>query len=95
MATEQTEKVVIKKTPDVCGGDACIGNRRIPVWQILECRRVGMTDETIMAMFQTPLAPAELEAASAYIAENREEIEACLRENEEAMLADDPDCLSI
>lgn len=25
----------IKKTPGVCGGDACIGNTRIPVWSLV------------------------------------------------------------
>jgi uncharacterized protein (DUF433 family) len=81
MSTDQTEKVVIQKTPDVCGGRACVGNRRIPVWQLLECRNQGLTDEQIMEIFETPLTPAELEAAWAYLAENRQEVEEDLREN--------------
>ena len=78
--------VAINKTPNVCGGDACIGMRRIPVWHLLECRRVGMTDEVTMNSFQDPLTPAEFEAAWAYYAEHREEVETALRENDEVML---------
>jgi uncharacterized protein (DUF433 family) len=90
MATEQiAEKTIIQKTPDVCGGDACIGNRRIPVWQLVECRNLGMNDERIMEVFDPPLTLADMEAAWQYYSENRHEIDEEIRLNAEAMQDED------
>src|SRR5437870_4542097 len=56
MAPKATpEKTIIKKTPDVCGGEACIGNRRIMVWLVVAYRELGRSDERIMNMFDPPL----------------------------------------
>ena len=41
----------IKKTPGVCGGDACIGNTRIPVWSLVCDRRLGASDAIILESF--------------------------------------------
>ena len=35
---------VIRKTPGVIGGDACIGNRRIAVWMLVQAS-VSKEDE--------------------------------------------------
>lgn len=35
----------IKKTPNICGGDACIGNTRIPVGSLVSDRTLGMSDD--------------------------------------------------
>lgn len=72
----------ISKRPDIQGGDACIRNSRIPVWCIVNYRRLGATDEVILETYPT-LTPAALEAAFAYAAANREEIDTAIRENEE------------
>ncbi|MBY0527748.1 MAG: DUF433 domain-containing protein [Gemmataceae bacterium] len=32
MATDTTKESWVQKTPNVCGGDACIRNTRITVW---------------------------------------------------------------
>src|SRR6516164_3303067 len=31
----------VQKTPDVCGGDACIRRTRIPVWLLVRHRQLG------------------------------------------------------
>ena len=49
----------IAKNPDICGGDACIRGHRIPVWGLVEWRRLGLTDEQILARTSglTPRGP--------------------------------------
>jgi uncharacterized protein (DUF433 family) len=83
MAIPQTiEKTVINKTPGVCGGDACIGNRRIMVWLLVAYRQLGRSDDGIINMFDPPITRADLEAAWEYYEQNRAEIDAAIRENE-------------
>lgn len=79
---ETLEKTIIKKTPDVCGGDACIGNRRIPVWLIVEYRRLGRSDDGIRNMFELPLTHEEFDAAIDYFDNNRDEIERAIQAND-------------
>jgi uncharacterized protein (DUF433 family) len=73
----------IQKTPGVCGGDACIGRRRIAVWMVVEYRDMGATDEQLMTQYDPPLTRAELDAALRYAAAHPEEIAANIRENNE------------
>ncbi len=80
---ETIQKTIIQKRPNICGGDACIGNRRIPVWQLIECKRLGMSDERIMSDFDPPLTAADLEAAWEYYALNRAEIDEAIWLNED------------
>jgi uncharacterized protein (DUF433 family) len=72
----------ISKRPDFQGGDACIRDGRIPVWCIVNYRRLGASDEVIFEAYPT-LTPADLEAAFTYAASHVEEIETAIRENEE------------
>jgi uncharacterized protein (DUF433 family) len=72
----------ISKKPDRCGGDACVRETRIPVWVLVNYRRLGGTNEDILRAYPS-LAPADLEAAFAYAAANEEEIDRAIRENEE------------
>ncbi len=74
---------VIRKTPGVIGGDACIGNRRIAVWMLVQARKLGMSDEEIRNRYEQPLSQAELAAAWNYYAAHREEIDLAIRDNEE------------
>src|SRR3954466_13572268 len=53
----------INKTPGVCGGDACIGRRRIAVWMLVEARNLGISDDTLLTDYDPPLTRAELDAA--------------------------------
>ncbi len=75
---------LIRKTPGVCGGRACVGRRRVTVWGLVESRNLGIDDERLLADFDPPLTRAELDAAWRYAAANPEEIARDLRENNEA-----------
>ena len=74
---------VIRKTPGVVGGDACIGNRRIAVWMLVHARQLGMTDHEIRNRYEQPLSEAELAAAWDYYAVHRDEIDRAIQENED------------
>ena len=72
---------LIRKTPGVIGGDACIGNRRIAVWMLVEARDAGISDERILTDYDPPLTRVELDAAWRYAASHRSEIAESIREN--------------
>ena len=72
----------ISKEPDRCGGDACIRDSRIPVWVLVNYRRLGGSDANLLRDYPS-LTPADLEAAWAYYAANAGEIDRAVRENEE------------
>ncbi len=72
----------ITKTPNVCGGDACIRNSRITVWGLVNYRRLGMADAEILTSI-AGLTLADLKAAWEYYELNRVEIDRNIRENEE------------
>ncbi|MBY0526592.1 MAG: DUF433 domain-containing protein [Gemmataceae bacterium] len=74
---------LIRKTPGVCGGRACVGRRRLPVWGLVESRNLGIADETLLTDFDPPLTRAELDAAWRYAAANPEEISRDISENNE------------
>ena len=73
----------IQKTPDVCGGDACVRNTRIPVWSLVVARRLGVSDEDLRHHFVIPLTPADIQAAWAYYKQHPLEIDLHIRQNEE------------
>lgn len=72
---------LIRKTPGVIGGDACIGNRRIAVWMLVEARNVGISDQQLLTDYDPPLTQAEIEAAWRYAAAHPAEIDQAIREN--------------
>ncbi|MCU0568432.1 MAG: DUF433 domain-containing protein [Oculatellaceae cyanobacterium Prado106] len=74
----------IEKTPQVCGGSACIRNTRIPVWGLVEAQRLG-SSELELLMNYPGLSATDLANAWAYAAAFPEEIENEIRENEEVM----------
>jgi uncharacterized protein (DUF433 family) len=73
----------IESTPDVCGGDARIAGTRIPVWTLEQYRRLGMTEAQLLASYPL-LRAADLVNAWAYVAAHPAEIDAQIRENQEA-----------
>ncbi|CBN57261.1 MULTISPECIES: DUF433 domain-containing protein [Kamptonema] len=83
LQTVSSGSLGIKKTPGVCGGDACIGNTRIPVWVLVGYRRLGCSDAELLKCYPH-LAAADLVNAWAYADAYPEEIETAIRENEEA-----------
>lgn len=73
----------IDRTPDVCGGAACISRTRIPVWTLEGYRRLGWNEARILENYPV-LRAGDLANASAYITAHPEEIDAELRANEAA-----------
>lgn len=73
----------IERTPGVCGGVARVAGTRIAVWMLEEMRRLGESDGEILHSYPN-LSPRDLADAWSYADENREEIEAQIRENEDA-----------
>lgn len=72
----------ISKKTGICGGDACIRNHRIPVWALVNFRRLGGTEAEILQGYPA-LNPDDLRAAWNYYEANKEEIDRAIRENEE------------
>ncbi len=70
---------LIRKTPGVIGGDACVGNRRIAVWMLVEARNAGIGNEQLLNDYDPPLTRAELDAAWQYAAAHPEEIAQAIR----------------
>lgn len=75
---------LIRKAPNVLGGDARVRDTRIAVWMLVRARQLGMTDEQIRDRYRPPLTDADLAAAWRYYDAHREEIETAIRENEDA-----------
>jgi uncharacterized protein (DUF433 family) len=73
----------ITRRPHPDGVEACVRDTNVHVWGLVQRRRHGLDDARILASIQG-LTPADLEAAWAYDAEHREEIEEALRRNAEA-----------
>src|SRR5262245_53616237 len=73
----------ITKTAGVCGGKACIAGHRIRVWDIVVQHAMrGASDEEILAMFPG-ISLGDLHAALAYYFDNREEMNAENKREEE------------
>jgi len=72
----------ISKRPERCGGDACIRDLRLPVWAVLNCRRLGMTDAQILRAYPS-LRVSDLSAAFEYAAANPDEIDRAISRNQE------------
>jgi uncharacterized protein (DUF433 family) len=73
----------IDRRPDVCGGEACIVRTRIPVWLLEQARRLGSSEQTLLAAYPS-LRAEDLVNAWAYARSHVAEIEAEIRENEAA-----------
>ena len=67
----------------MCGGDARIAKTRIPIWSLVNYRRLGATDVRILQDFPH-LSAADLANAWAYAEAHPEEIEAAIARNEAA-----------
>ncbi|MFN0013969.1 MAG: DUF433 domain-containing protein [Saprospiraceae bacterium] len=72
----------IEKTPGVCGGDACIAGTRIPVWSLVNSRRLGMSDGQLLDAYPT-LTRQDLTNARQYYDANQKEIDELITENED------------
>jgi uncharacterized protein (DUF433 family) len=71
----------ITKSADVCGGDACVRGHRIPVWVLVNFRRLGGSTDDILLAYPS-LTRADLDDAWEYAATHATEIDRAIRENE-------------
>jgi uncharacterized protein (DUF433 family) len=73
----------IESTPGICGGEPRIAGTRIPVWTLEQARRLGASEADLLRDYPG-LRAADLVNAWTYVATHGEEIEAQIRDNEEA-----------
>lgn len=73
----------IEKTPRICGGDARIANTRIPIWVLVEARRLGYSDTDLLESYPT-ITATDLANAWAYANAHPDEIEVAIERNEVA-----------
>jgi uncharacterized protein (DUF433 family) len=64
-ATDSVISRHIQKTPGVCGGAACIGDHRMPVWLLVLKKKMGQSDADILSGYPA-LTPDDLAAGWAY-----------------------------
>lgn len=74
----------IEKTPDVCGGSACVAGIRITVWGLVEARRSGYSEADLLISYRSMTA-IDLINAGHYAENHVEEIEAEIQENNAVM----------
>lgn len=67
----------------VCGGEPCIVRTRIPVWLLVQARRLGTSEADLLTCYPT-LRAEDLANAWAYYRAHHEEIDRQIQENEEA-----------
>ena len=73
----------IDSLPGVCGGEPCIVRTRIPVWTLVQARRLGTTEAALLQAYPA-LQAEDLTEAWAYYRTHRDEIERQITENEQA-----------
>jgi uncharacterized protein (DUF433 family) len=73
----------IESRPGVCGGEACIVRTRIPVWLLVQARRLNTSESDLLRAYPT-LRAEDLANAWAYQRSHSDEIERQIRDNEAA-----------
>ncbi len=73
----------IESTPGVCGGEARIVRTRIPVWALVQFRKLGASEADLLLQYPT-LRAEDLANAWAYYRAHKDEIENQINENENA-----------
>ncbi|HBL26317.1 MAG TPA: hypothetical protein DD490_05725 [Acidobacteria bacterium] len=73
----------MESQPGVCGGEACIVRTRIPVWVLVQARRLNTSEADLLLAYPT-LRAEDLANAWAYHRSHPEEIERQIQANEAA-----------
>jgi uncharacterized protein (DUF433 family) len=73
----------IDSRPDTCGGEPCLVRTRIPVWVLVQARRLGSSDAELLRSYPT-LRAEDLAAAWAYARVHSAEIDQQIADNEAA-----------
>lgn len=71
----------IESTPGVCGGEPCIVRTRIPVWLLVQARRLGSNEADILRAYPT-LRAEDIANAWGYYRSHRADIDQQIQENE-------------
>jgi uncharacterized protein (DUF433 family) len=69
--------------PEICGGEPRIVRTRIPVWVLVQSKRLGLTEADLLNAYPG-LRAEDLSSAWGYYRVHREEIEKQIQENEAA-----------
>lgn len=72
----------IESRPDICGGEPCIVRTRIPVWLLVQARRLGTAEAELLRAYPS-LNAQDLVNAWAYYRSHREEIDLEISEAKE------------
>lgn len=73
----------IDTAPNICGGEPCIVRTRIPVWVLVQARRLGTSEADLLRSYPT-LRAEDLANAWAYYRAHKHEIDQQIHENERA-----------
>lgn len=73
----------IDTIPGVCGGVPCIVRTRIPIWVLVNAKRLGTSEADMLRCYPT-LRAEDLANAWAYYRSHKQEIEHQIHENEAA-----------
>lgn len=73
----------IESNPQIAGSEPCIVRTRIPVWVLVQARRLGTSEADLLRSYPT-LHAEDLANAWTYERSHRREIDAQIKANEEA-----------
>ena len=71
----------IESNSEICGGEPCIVRSRIPVWVLIQAKRLGTSEADLLISYPT-LRADDLSNAWAYFRSHREEILQQIEQNE-------------
>jgi len=73
----------VESRPGICGGEPCMVRTRIPVWTLVQARRLGASEADLLRAYPV-LNAGDLAEAWAYYRAHREDIDQQVAANEEA-----------
>lgn len=81
---ERTTKIEleIRRTPGVCGGRACVGATRIPVWLLVAYLKEGLAEEALLQSYPQ-LTSLHLRLVRDYYDQHQSEVERDIHEQDE------------
>jgi uncharacterized protein (DUF433 family) len=73
----------IETNPNVCGGEPCVVRTRIPVWLLVQAKRLGTSEADLLRSYPS-LRAEDLVNAWAYALAHNDDIDEQIRTNESA-----------
>ncbi|MBT7064854.1 MAG: DUF433 domain-containing protein [Verrucomicrobia bacterium] len=73
----------IDSRQDVCGGEPCVVRTRIPVWTLVQGRRLGVSESDLLMAYPS-LHAEDLAEAWSYYRSHPQDIDAQIEANEQA-----------